>query len=301
MSSVILLGAFAIVASLLVLWWAVSGPRPSSAAVTRNLTSDVVAVDVRRMQLNRSVRERATEPAFDHIVRFARRLTPSGAISKLEERLLLAGTPAQWSLERVLAAKVVAGAAFGVIAFVLIDPSIGGRIILAAVASVAGYLLPDLLIYNATTKRRQAIQRELPDVLDQLTICVEAGLSLEGALMRTSGSSTDPLHLELARTMQDVRAGMGRRDALKALSARTRVDDLDRVIQAIIQAEGYGLPIARVLRVQAAEMRTKRRQRAEEAAMKLPVKILFPVVFFIFPSIFVVLLGPAAIRIGEAL
>jgi tight adherence protein C len=299
-SSVILLGAAALVSSLLVLWWAVSGSEASSATVTRNLTTGVGPVDVRGIQLTRSARQRATEPALDHVVRLARRLTPSGVVSKLEERLLLAGTPVQWSIERVLAAKVVVGAVFGLLALLLVGVSIGGLFIVA-VASVAGYLLPDLLIYNATTKRRLAIQRELPDVLDQLTICVEAGLALEGAMMRTSATSTDPLHVELARTMQDIRAGLGRRDALKALSARTRVEDLDRVVSAIIQAEGYGLPIAKVLRLQSGEMRLKRRQRAEEAAMKLPVKILFPTVLFIFPSIFVVLLGPAAIRIAESM
>jgi tight adherence protein C len=300
-SSITLLGAIAVVSSLPLLWWAVTGPK-TAPGVAHNLKSDVIPADARRLQLDRSVRDRATGPAFDRLVALARRLTPAGHVAQLEHRLLLAGTPTRWPIERVLAAKVAGAAVAAVLTFFWFTASMsGGRLLLTLAATAAGYFLPDLLVHNATTKRRLAIQRALADVLDQLTICVEAGLGLEAALLRAAGSGTGPLHLELARAMQDIRAGMGRRDSLKALSARTQVDDLDRVIQAIVQAEAYGLPVARVLRVQSAEMRTKRRQRAEEAAMKLPVKIIFPVIIFIFPALFVVLLGPAAMRIMDVL
>ncbi len=134
-----------------------------------------------------------------------------------------------------------------------------------------------------------------------MTVTVEAGLAFDGAMARAGRSGDGPLHRELSRTMQDVQAGMTRSEALKSLVARTEVDDLRNFVQGVVQAEAYGVPIARVLRIQASEMRVKRRQRAEEAAMKLPVKILFPIMLFILPVIFIVLLGPAGIRISQTL
>ncbi|HUF33036.1 MAG TPA: type II secretion system F family protein [Acidimicrobiales bacterium] len=302
MSFVLLLGAVAVVAAFPLLWWAVSGAS-SSSAVARNLTAGASSfTDYRSAVLARSAKERAVGPAVERLADRARRLTPNGMVENLERRILLAGVPEGWPLERVLAAKVVGGAAAaGLVVLWFLDAPGPGRVVLGLGGVAFGYLLADILLYNAATKRQQAIQRELADTIDQMLISVEAGLGFDAAMVRAGRSGDGPLHTELARTMQDVQAGLARSDALQGLVARTEVDDLRHFVLAVIQADRYGVAISKVLRVQAAEMRVKRRQRAEEAAMKLPVKILFPMVLFILPVIFIVLLGPAAIRIFGAL
>lgn len=302
MSAAAFLGALAVVAAFPVLWWAVSGSKLTTAAASRNLRASFTdTLDYRQAVLGRAAHERAVGPTIERILAGLRRHTPIGMVERLEQRLLIAGGPAGWPVD-VLAVKVAgsAAAATGASVWFFGAPS-GGRFLIGVAVVGFLYFLPDILIYNATTKRKLAIQRELSDTLDQLTVCVEAGLSLESALLRVSTSGAGPLHRELARTIQDISAGMGRADAFKGLTGRTRVDDLDHFVMAVVQAETHGLPVSRVLRVQATEMRVKRRQRAEEAAMKLPVKILFPVLLFIFPTLFIVLLGPAAIKIFEAL
>lgn len=303
MSLIPLIGALALVSSLPVLWWAVSGAATASPAATRNLSArPATYLDYREAFLARSAHERSVGPLIERVARRARRLTPNGMLDNLERRVLLAGAPDAWPMEKVLTAKLVGGAvvgALGVLWF-LGAPSLTRGVLLLA-GTVFGFFLPDILLYNAAEKRQQTIQRALPDTLDQMTISVEAGLAFEAAIVRAGRSGDGPLNDELTRTMQDVQAGMARSAALKNLLARTEVEDLRHFVLAILQAESYGVPVSRVLRVQAAEMRLKRRQRAEEAAMKLPVKILFPMIVFILPTLFIVLLGPAAIRILEML
>ena len=303
MSLIPLLGALAVVAALPILWWAVSGKTTASAAVVRNLGGPAVLhTDYRRALLAHSAHDRALAPAADRLAERARRLTPNGMLENLERRVLLAGVPQSWPLERLLVAKLGAAAGAGGLGLLWFFGGPGILRLLVAVGGAAfGYFLPDLLLYNAAQKRQLAIRRELADTLDQMTISVEAGLAFDGAMARAARSGEGPLHRELSRTMQDIQAGMTRSEALKSLIARTEVDDLRHFILAVVQAESYGVPVARVLRVQASEMRVKRRQRAEETAMKLPVKILFPMILFIFPVIFIVLLGPAAIRIAQTL
>lgn len=301
MSLVPLLGAFAVIAALPVLWWAVSGASGASPAAARNLTAGAATyTDYREAFLARSARERSVAPMVDRLSQRARRLTPNGMLEKLERRLLLAGAPEAWPIEKVLAVKVVGLAAGAVLggAWFLEAPGIL-RLAAAIAATSFLYFLADILLYNAAEKRQLVIERSLPDTLDQMTISVEAGLAFEAAIVRAGRSGDGPLNRELTRAMQDVQAGMSRSEALKRLLDRTEVEDLRHFVLAVVQAESYGVPVSRVLRVQSAEMRVKRRQRAEEAAMKLPVKILFPLIMFILPTLFIVLLGPAAIRILE--
>jgi tight adherence protein C len=173
--------------------------------------------------------------------------------------------------------------------------------VMAVGAPVIGWFAPDGLLGGRADRRQKAIRQALPDTLDQVTISVEAGLGFEAALARTARSGEGPLAEELLRTLQDVQAGMSRAEAMKRLVDRTDVDELRHFVLAIVQAESYGVPIAQVLRVQSHELRVKRRQQAEERAQKLPVKILFPVVLCILPTMFIVLLGPAAIRVANTL
>jgi tight adherence protein C len=175
----------------------------------------------------------------------------------------------------------------------------GLRFVLAAVFTALCYVLPDVLLYSRGLERQTAIGLALPDTLDQMTIAVEAGLGFEAAMSRAAYNGKGPLSEELIRALQDMQVGRSRREAYTELAARTTVTDLRRFVRSIIQADAYGISISGVLRTQAAEMRLKRRQRAEEKAMQIPVKVLFPLMFCILPVLFIVLLGPAAIGVVQ--
>lgn len=231
----------------------------------------------------------------------SKRLTPAGYVAKLDRWLSLAGRPKSLPLEKLIVAKptlALAGAAIGFYLFSG-DPSpknLGIGLFLTAFC----YFLPDLLIYNKGIKRQEAIELELPNTLDQLLISVEAGLGFETAMARAGQNGDGPLSQEMMRTLQDIQVGRPREDAYQALADRSSVQDLRSFVRAVVQADKYGIGIATVLRTQAKQARVKRRQRAEEKAMKLPVKVLFPLLLFIFPVLFVVLLGPAVLNIIEA-
>lgn len=297
----VVLGSVALVATPALLWWALSGDR-TAAVVSRNLTAGLGAhVDVREAVLARSGRERALEPMVERWAGRARRLTPAGRLEALEHRILLAGTPRAWTMERVLAGKLVltlSGSGFGLL-LVVSDPAPVSLLVLLG-APLLGWFGPDGLLAGQATRRQEAIRAALPDMLDQVTIGVEAGLGFEASLARTARSGEGPLADELLRTLQDVQAGMTRGEALKRLVERAEIDELNHFVLAVVQAESYGIPIAQVLRVQSAELRVRRRQRAEERAQKLPVKILFPLMFCVLPALFIVLLGPAALNMKDA-
>jgi tight adherence protein C len=174
------------------------------------------------------------------------------------------------------------------------------RTLLLALPLVLGFFGPDAWLSRKVEERRSEMQKALPDVLDLLVISVEAGLGFDSALARVVATVPGALSEEFFRMLQETRVGVSRRDAMRHLMERTDLDELRSFLLAMMQAEAFGVAIARVLRVQADEMRVKRRQRAQEKAFAAPVKIVFPLVFCIFPSLFVVLLGPAAIQIGRA-
>ena len=171
------------------------------------------------------------------------------------------------------------------------------RVVVALVLVVLVYLAPDVIVASRARERQERIQHELPDALDQVTIAVEAGLGLETAVARAGQFGSGPLAEELTRTIQDMRVGFSRKEAWLALAARTDVVDLRRFARAIMQADQYGVSVGHVVRTQAKELRGKRRQRAEEKAMKVPVKILFPLMFSILPVLFIVVLGPGVLNL----
>jgi tight adherence protein C len=228
-------------------------------------------------------------------------LTPQGTVARLQRLLAVAGHPADWPLPRLVAAKLVLVAVAGGLGALYLssDPSLIAFLLVAATV-VVGYFLPELLLYSRGQERQQAIGRELADTLDQMTIAVEAGLGFESAMDRAGKNGTGPLAEELVRTLQDIAVGQPRRDAYHALAQRADVPDLSRFVRAILQADAYGVSIADVLRTQAQEMRLKRRQRAEEKAMQIPVKVIFPLILCILPVLFIVLLGPAVVDIVGA-
>jgi tight adherence protein C len=298
----VILAATAVAASLPLLWWSVAGARTAarSAIDRERLAGGTVSTDLREAVLQRSAHDRAVRPTADALARLARRLTPVAWIEALERRIALAGRPTAWRLERVLVVKLL----LGLIAFTMGGLLFGDQRTFAwflvwGGVTALGYFAPDLLLYSQGQKRRDAIGKELPDTLDQMTIAVEAGLGFESAMARAGRTGDGFLAHELVRTMQEIQVGVPRARALRNLADRTEQADLRHFVLAVVQAESYGIPIADVLRTQAAEQRVKRRQRAEEHAMKIPVKIIFPVLLCILPTLFIVIMGPAVIQIAR--
>ena len=298
----LLIGSTAVLGSLLALWWAATGARPARAGVDLHDVRRPADLDLRAATLQRDVGERTLEPLVARLAGLTRRYTPRGRITGLEQRFLLAGASAGWTVERILAVKALVAIAVAALALLrlMVAPSVVA-VLLALGIGVFGFFAPDILLRIKTDKRQQVIRRELADTVDQLTIAVQAGLGLDAAIARLAVTGEGALAAEFARVSQDVRAGMRRGNALLAMSDRVQLPELRQLVVALAQAEKLGVPIAQTMKVQAAELRLKRRQHAEEQAMKLPVKILFPMMFCIMPCLFIVILGPAAISIYQNL
>jgi len=231
-----------------------------------------------------------------------RTLTPEVSARRIRRMLDVAGRPEGLTMTRLLWAKLVGTlvvALLGVLLTAAAPGPLEAVLVLAAVA--AAYHLPELALWGRGQERQQAIARELPDVLDQMMIAVEAGLGFETALARAAATGKGALAQELVRTVHDVAAGRPRRAAYDALAARTQVPDLKRFVGAVNQADSYGVPIADVLKVQADEARLKRRQRAEEQAMKVPVKVVFPLIVCILPALLIVVAGPSVLGMLSSL
>lgn len=226
------------------------------------------------------------------------RLTPAAYEMKLDRLLALAGRPATLPLNRLLAAKPALATMAIFLALVMLKANPTSIVVVLGISLTAlGYFAPDLLLYSRGKERQQTMQLELANTLDQMLISVEAGLGFEAAMARAGANGRGPLAEELVRTLQDMQLGRSRRESYLALAERTTVPELRSFVKAIVQADAYGIALSSVLRTQAKVMRVQRRQRAEEKAMKLPVKVLFPLLFFIFPVLFVVVLGPAALNL----
>lgn len=229
------------------------------------------------------------------------RITPRNYAAWLDNQLAGAGRPKDWPLARVIAIKplmALAGSVLGL--FLLITrPSSAGFLFWIALTALP-YFTPDLLIHARAQKRRAEIQLGLPNALDQMLIGVQAGLGFEIAMARAASNGRGALADELIRTLQDIQVGRSRKEAYLALAERVDVPDVRSFVRSVVQADAYGIAIAQVLKTLAGEMRIKRRQRAEETAMKLPVKMLFPLIFFILPVLFIVILGPSVISIIES-
>jgi len=251
-------------------------------------------------ELDRSFGERVLGPLYERATRIGRRITGTDAAERIRHRLDLAGNPPSWTVDRVVAGKVlglVAGFGFaGLFALALGLPFALGLLFLIG-GTVVGFFGPNLYLYQLTYNRSERMQKELPDAIDLLTISVESGLGFDAALLQVSRNTTGPLAGEFARALKEMQLGVGRSDALRALSERNSLADLRSFVSAMAQADAFGIPIGQVLRVQSQEIRVKRRQWAEEKAQKVPVKITIPLIFCILPCLFIAVLGPAVIRI----
>lgn len=241
--------------------------------------------------------ERILGPARRAIARRVRAATPGGTIEKLQLRLLQAGNPNDMTVQDLLGVKGMAAIALGVMVFLamtfLFHPGFIKFILFIVGGLAAGFFLPDLWLYEIVKKRKAVVQKFLADAIDLLAISVEAGQGFDGALATLSSRKQNALTEEFDRFRLETQAGKGRRDALRDLADRTGVEDLNTFVAALIQADQLGIGISHVLKTQAEELRIKRRQRAEEKARQAPIKMLFPLILLMFPSLFIVILGPA--------
>lgn len=277
--------------SIPVLWWSVAAPE-SRDDVRGRLRVDN---DLRQLVLANGSTERIVQPGMARLARFARSISPIGMVDRLERKIVLAGVARQWPLERVLGSKLILGIGIGLMMVMRwsADPSNIRLMIMAAFVTVGAFVVPDLLIGIAGKHRQEEIGRSLPDILDQITISVEAGLGFDTAIAHVAQNVEGPLSLELAHMLQDVKLGMSRAQAFDSLTERTDVQELRQFVISLQQAEKLGVPLAQVLRVQSGELRTIRRQKAEESAQKVPVKMIIPLVLFILPALIMIVLAPA--------
>ena len=251
-------------------------------------------------ELTESFWERVIRPILERIAIFFVKFTPAGIKDDLRQRLILAGHPLNLEVKEFLALQgsfILIGPGITFVIFLLLGVEIRTVFIFSLLVSGIGLVMPIFLLSKRIAKRQAKIQRSLPDVLDLLTVSVEAGLGFDAALVKVVDKVSGPISEELERLLQEIRMGKPRRDAMRDLGKRTNVEELTKFITSIVQADKLGVSIGKVLRVQSDQIRERRSQRAEAEAMKAPVKMLLPLILFIFPTIFIVLLGPAIIKI----
>ena len=295
----LILGAASIAAAGVMLFLVVALGSAALTGTARSLAlieHTVSQAEVGRNEL--PVLDRLVVPFFSGMKGMALRLSPSGTGQRLSRLLDLAGNPVGMTVEKLFGFK---GA--GLLAGGLLGTLYGGLtlkgVMFGALGAAAGFVLPDVMVYNIGAKRQEVLRRGLADALDMLTVCVEAGQGFDSALMHVARSVEGPVAGEFARVLAEIQIGKSRGDAFSSLSARTKVTEIRTFVTALVQADRLGLPIGSVLREQSVQMRLVRRQRAEEKAQKVPVKILFPMLLCIFPALFIVIIGPGAIRMIE--
>jgi len=243
--------------------------------------------------------QRVMVPFLSKIASFVKRVSPKGIVAANRRRLELAGNNESFSVDIYLAVKFLLPVGFLFLLIIIVlfsDVSFIMRILLLVLIPLS-YFLPDLFIRRKIALRQSDIKKSLPNALDLLSVSVQAGMGFDIALSRVSKNVGGALGEEFSRMLQDIQLGLSRKEAFQELNKRTDVSDLSTFIVAMTQADIFGIPISKVLKVQASEMRTKRRQTAEEAGMRAPVLLVFPLILCLFPALMTVIIGPAAIRI----
>ncbi len=244
-------------------------------------------------------KDRLVTPLLDRTKGLARALSPKGTDERFTKMLDRAGNPSPWSVERVLGAKGV-GLLLGVVLGVLYGDFTLNSLLYGLLAGAALFFLPDLLLYNAGMRRQEQTSKSLADALDMLTVCVEAGQGFDAALLQVARNVQGPISGEFARVISEIQIGKSRGEAFSSMGDRVTLPEVKNFVTALVQADRLGLPIAGVLREQTANMRLVRKQKAEEKAQKVTIKILFPLMFCILPALFIVIIGPGAINIAKA-
>lgn len=251
-------------------------------------------------ELNKPFKERIVQPILQKMSLSLLKLMPEARRQSLKKKLDLAGNPFNLKSHEFMGFQYGIAIFFAVsLGFTAYYHGVDMRktLLFIVAFSYMGFKIPLLFLKVRTLRRQKEIDKSLPNIIDLLAVSVEAGLGFDAALAKVTVKSKGILAEELRKVLHEIKLGKSRREALKDLVYRTEAEDLANFISAVLQADGLGVSMSQILRIQSEQMRRKRRQRAEEEAMKAPVKMLFPMVFFIFPSIFIVLLGPAAIKI----
>lgn len=257
-------------------------------------------LSLQEKEFEKSFFQRVIKPVIERMGKKFAKVSSSSANQKINEMLIVAGNPWDLSPEEFSVIQIfftlLTG---GVTLLVVISMKLEIRMILIfpLVGLMAGYIIPRFFLAKLGEKRKRRIEGTLPDVLDLLCISVEAGLGFDQAMQRVIIKAKGPLSEEFGRFLQDVKMGSSRKDALRAIVQRTKVHDLETFISSIVQAETMGVSIGNILRIQSKQMRTKRKQRVEEKAMKAPLKMSFPLVLFIFPTIFIIIFGPFLLNV----
>lgn len=246
------------------------------------------------------VRDRLVTPVLERAQALGRALSPAGADARYGLLLDRAGNPTGWTVERLLGLKGV-GLLVGIVAGTALGRfQVPMAAVYAFVAAGVLFFAPDLLVKNLALRRQERTSRSLADALDMLSVCVEAGQGFDAALLQVARHVDGPIAGEFARVLAEIQIGTSRGDAFSAMGERVTLAEVKNFVTAIVQADRLGLPIAGVLREQTVNMRLVRRQKAEEKAQKVTIKILFPLMFCILPALFVVIIGPGALRMIEA-
>ena len=292
--TLLLIGAAAIGLAIALVVYLVAAPVPADDASRSTSTAPAPS------PAKSSLGAQEIPPLYERFASVARRLTPADYTRRLQRRLDIAGNPADWLPERVLAFKGI-GLTAGILVGLYMGLQYGplATVFAPVAGAAAGFYLPDIWIRNLGERRQVDMRTDLPDAIDMLTVCVEAGLGFDAALGRVAQTMDGPAAFEFARVIQEMQFGSSRVDALRAAADRTDIPELRTFISSIVQSTELGISIGDVLRAQSGQMRVVRRQRAEEQAQKLPVKILLPLIFCILPALFVVVLGPAILNIMD--
>jgi tight adherence protein C len=303
MTMLLILGAAMVLVSIYLVAAAIPSRQPRglnrSLAVLEAMTD---APKELTAELERPFSERILEPLQGRALKIGRRFSGADSGERIRHKLDLAGNPPGWTVDRVVAGKVIGAVAGLLIALVfslMLGSSIPIRILVVLGGTVIGFFAPSLYLYQKTYDRSAKLERDLPDAIDLLTISVESGLGFDAAIQQVARKTEGPLADEFSRVLREMQIGQARSAALRGLADRTNVADLRTFVSAMVQADAFGIPVAQVLRIQSNEMRVKRRQRAEEKAQQVPVKITIPLIFCILPCLFMAVMGPAVINIMD--
>jgi tight adherence protein C len=289
-----------------------------SAAFARQESSDGLARALRALEQQTSIGsandlaaeadrpfvERVLDPMQARALRIGRRLTGADQAERIRHRLEVAGNPHGWTVDRIVSLKVIGAVAFPLLLLAygaLLGLAATTLALMAVIGAAIGFFGADIYLYQCAEKRADQIKRTLADAVDLLTISVEAGLGFDAALQQVARNTEGPLADEFSRVLREMQLGMGRSDALRGMGERTGVPDLHAFVGAMVQADAFGIPIGQVLRVQSSEIRLKRRQYAEEKAQQVPVKMMVPLILFILPCLFIVIMGPAVLGAMDSL
>jgi tight adherence protein C len=304
MPPVMIIGvAIVVFLALMLIIVGIASPRPADDVEARLVEYGGRPLTLEELELAQPFSQRVLVPVIQGSARFMGRFTPQRTLEATQHNLELAGSPNNWSATEFVGIRALATVLLTVLTFVLtmladVEPM--RRLMFVGVMALVGFLMPGVWLGSRIRRRQDEIIKTLPDALDLLTISVEAGLPFDGAMQRVADKWDNELGKAFQRVLTELRVGKSRPEALRDMSDRMEVPDVTSFVAALIQADQLGISIAKVLRIQSEQMRIKRRQRAEEKAQQAPIKMLIPMTFLIFPTILIVILGPAALVLKDS-